>query len=86
MSNQKKPDKKKALLLGVGLDGEEGEKRITTGKNFVLAGGSQTTHEQMQEKAIKFNEELDKRKKQIEDINRDEFFDIADRIGMHKAP
>lgn len=86
MSNHEKPDKKKALLLGVGFDGEEDEKRVTKGKNFVLAGGSKTTHEHMQEKAIKFNEELDKRKKRMEDINRDEFFDIADRIDMHETP
>lgn len=86
MPKQQDPEKKKALLLGLGLDAADGEKRITKGKNFLLAGGSKTTHEHMQEKAIKFNEELDRRKKRIEDINRDEFFDIADRIDMHQSP
>ena len=75
------PDKK-SLLLGVGLDNKDGEKRVTKGKNFLLAGGSKDTHELMQEKAIKFNEELDKRKKRLEDIDRDEFLEIADRIDM----
>ena len=34
---------RRALLLGLGFDGEEGEKRVTVGKNFVLAGGSKPT-------------------------------------------
>ena len=80
------PKKVKALLLGLGLDNDDGRKRITKGKNFLLAGGSKTTHEHMQEKAIKFNEELDKRKKRLDDIGPEEFFEIADRIEMHKAP
>jgi hypothetical protein len=77
---------RKSLLVGVGLDHETGEKRITRGSNFFLAGGSKPTHELMQEKAIKFNEELDKRKKRLEDLDRDEFFEIADRIDMDKRP
>ena len=85
---QMEPDQqpKKALLVGIGLDHEEGEKRVTVGKNFLLAGGSKPTHDQMQEKAVKFNEELDKRKKRLEDIGPDEFHDIADRIQMHEKP
>jgi len=80
-----KPDKK-ALLLGLGLDCDDGQKRVTVGKNFLLAGGSKPTHEHMQEKAIKLNEELDRRKKRLEDIGADEFFEIADRIRMGEKP
>jgi len=40
----------------------------------------------MQEKAVKFNEELDKRKKVLEDVGPDEFLEIADRIKMHEHP
>ena len=55
MSNTSK--KKKAVLLGVGLD-SDGHKRLTTGPNFALVGGSQDTHEQMTEKAVKIGERL----------------------------
>jgi hypothetical protein len=72
----------KAMLLGLGFDCKDGHKRITTGKNFVLLGGSKDTHEQMQEKAIKFNEKLDQRGKQLEDINLKEFKEIARDAGM----
>jgi len=77
---------KKALLLGIGFDGKDGQKRITVGKNFLLAGGSQPTHELMQEKAIRFNEELDRRKKRLEDISPGEFKEIAERIRLDERP
>ena len=87
MKSRKKPSgkkkatgKKKALLLGLGLDNDDGHVRVTKGKNFHLVGGSKDTHEHMQEKAVKFNEELSKRGKRLEEIGPDEFFEITDRV------
>lgn len=72
------PNKKpKAGLLGLGLDAEDGHKRITRGPNFLLAGGSQETHGQMQETAIKINEHLDRRGKQLSDVSANELRDIV---------
>lgn len=76
--------KRKAMLLGLGLDNEDGHVRFTKGENFRLFGGSQETHEEMQDKAIRFNEELKKRDKRLEDINREELGEIADSIGLRK--
>jgi hypothetical protein len=70
---------KKGWLLGLGLDSKDGHVRVTKGPNFALLGGSQETHESMQEKAVKFNEELDKRGKQIEECSIDELREIADK-------
>lgn len=72
----------KKILLGMGLDCKDGHVRVTKGKNFALLGGSEETHEEMQEKAIKFNEHLDKRKKDINDLSEKEFSDIAKVIGL----
>jgi len=72
----------KRLLLGLGFDAKDGHVRITNGKNFRLYGGSKETHELMQEKAIKFNEHLDKTHKCIEEIGVKEFYDIAGKIGL----
>ena len=47
--------KRRAIMLGVGLD-SDGHKRLTTGTNFALVGGSEQTHEAMTEKAMKINE------------------------------
>lgn len=70
------------VLLGLGMDSKDGHVRITKGKNFRLLGGSQETHEIMQEKVIKFNEHLDKRRKTLDDINEKEFCEIAKSIGL----
>jgi hypothetical protein len=84
MANAKKnKPRRKAMMLGLGLD-SDGHKRLTTGLNFVLAGGSQETHEVMTEKAIKINEKLAAKGKQLEDVTRDEFDDIAQSVGLHR--
>lgn len=70
------------VLLGLGFDAKDGHVRITRGENFRLLGGSEETHEMMQEKAVKFNEQLDKRNKKLDDISDNEFYDIARSIGL----
>ncbi len=72
------------MLLGLGLDCKDGHVRYTKGPSFQLFGGSQETHEEMQDKAVKFNEELKKRNKRLEDVNREEFCDIAESVGLKK--
>lgn len=74
--------KKDAWVLGIGLDNKDDHTRITTGDNFKLVGGSQDTHGVMQEKAIKMNEHLKKRGKKLEDLSREEFHEMADKVGM----
>jgi len=74
--------KDEALLLGLGLDNRDGHTRITRGRQFYLIGGSRETHEQMQEKAIRFNEQLDKRGKRLEEVSPDELKEIAGDAGM----
>lgn len=76
-----KSKKKKALMLGVGLD-SDGHKRVTTGENFALVGGSKETHEAMTEKALKINEKLASKGKQLEDVSGEEFDDIAHSVGL----
>ena len=75
-----------AWLIGIGLDGDDKHKRLTRGENFILAGGSENTHGEMVEGAIKFNEQLSKRGKQLEDINHEEFNDICRSSGLAGSP
>ena len=84
MSNASKKKIPRAVMLGVGLD-SDGHKRLTTGPNFALVGGSQETHEQMTEKAVKINEKLKARGKQLETVTREEFDDIAQEVGLKKV-
>ena len=82
-SNNKKS--KRSVLIGLGLD-SDGHKRVTTGSNFAMVGGSEETHEGMVEKAIKINEKLAARGKQLEEVSREEFDDIAHEVGLRPVP
>ena len=74
--------KRKAMLLGLGLDTQDEQVRISRGRNFHLVGGSEDTHEAMQEKCIKFNEKLDERGKQLEELEGKELVDLAGECEM----
>ncbi|HEY4417387.1 MAG TPA: hypothetical protein VGO57_16975 [Verrucomicrobiae bacterium] len=83
MSDVPSKKKRKAVLLGLGLD-SDGHKRITTGDNFKLVGGTQETHEQMTESVIKLNEKMKARGKRLETVSHEEFHDIALEVGLKK--
>jgi hypothetical protein len=67
-------------LLAVGLDGDDGHKRITRTTDFVLLGGSAETHARMQETAIRFEEALDRRGKTLAEADVSEVVDL-----LHEA-
>ena len=85
MSHVSKKRQAKAIMLGVGLD-SDGHKRVTTGPNFALVGGSKETHEEMTEKAVKINEKLKAKGKELHEVSREEFDDIAQSIGLKREP
>ena len=72
------------MMVGVGLD-SDGHKRLTTGPNFALVGGSEETHERMTEKAVKINEKLKSRGKELHEVSHEEFDDIAHEVGLKRA-
>ena len=82
MSQKKKParPKKRSHLLGVGLDNQDGHKRITTAPDFSIVGGSEKTHEQMTETVTKTFETLKHRGKTIHEVEPKELADI-----IHKS-
>ena len=81
-AKQNRP-KRKAMLLGLGLD-SDGHKRVTSGPNFALVGGTKDTHEAMTEKAIKINEKLKANGKCLETVSHEEFDDIAHSVGLRR--
>lgn len=72
--------KKIAGLLGVGLDNQDGHKRITTGEQFAIVGGSEETHERMTETVVKTFEELKHRSKHLTEVEPAELAEI-----IHKS-
>ena len=75
--------RRKAKLLGVGLDGDDEHVRITRGHNFHLVGGSHETHQNMQDKCIRFNEKLDDKGKELAHLEADEFLELASECEMN---
>ncbi len=75
---KKKKSRKSELVgfLGVGLDHADDEHRITRCENFFLVGGSSSTHEQMQDTAIRFNENLQRRGKALGETSVEEAIEI----------
>lgn len=80
---KKRQKPSKAMMIGVGLD-SDGHKRVTTGDNFAMVGGSEETHEEMVEKSIKINEKLSARGKRLEEVSHEEFSDIAHSVGLRR--
>jgi hypothetical protein len=74
--SEKAPEARVAGFLGLGLDNEDEHKRITRGENFLLVGGSAETHERLQDTAIYFNEELEKRGKTLQETSAEEAVDL----------
>ena len=75
----KKPKREEPQVLGfigVGLDNEDGHRRLTQNENFLLVGGSAETHEKMQDASIYFNEQLQQRGKQLQETEPEEAIDL----------
>ena len=66
-------------LIGVGLDNQDGHKRVTQGEEFLLVGGSEETHERMQDVAIHVTEALKTKGKRLQDACVEEVFDLVQR-------
>lgn len=71
---------KPAHLLGVGLDNEDGHKRLTSAEEFTIVGGSDETHGRMTETVLKTFEELKTRGKKLHAVEPQELAEI-----IHKS-
>ena len=67
-------------LIGLGFDNQDGHKRITTGEEFVLVGGSEETHERMQDVAIHLTEALKNKGKRLQDACLEELVDLMHEV------
>jgi hypothetical protein len=70
---------KSAHLLGLGLDNEDGHKRLTSAEQFTIVGGSDETHGRMTETVMKTFEELKIRGKKLEAVEPQELAEIIDK-------
>jgi len=66
-------------LLGVGLDNEDGHKRLTQAERFTLVGGSEQTHERMTETVVKTFEDLKRKGKNFDEAEPKEIADLLQK-------
>ncbi len=78
MSNNRKQPESTASLVGIGLDNQDGHKRITTGEQFAIVGGSEETHGRMTETVVKTFETLKERGKHLHQVEKKELKDIIE--------
>ncbi len=71
---------KKGHLLGIGLDNDDGHKRLTNAEQFTIVGGSDETHGRMTETVIKTFEVLKTRGKALHTVEPRELAEI-----IHKS-
>lgn len=79
-TRRRAPAKAKAHLLGLGLDNDDGHKRITKAEQFTILGGSAETHERMTETVVKTFETLKSRRKHLHTVEPKELAEI-----IHKS-
>ena len=70
---------KLAHLVGIGLDNQDGHKRLTQAEQFTVAGGSEETHDKITETLVKTFEDLDKKGKSLNNVEREELTDIISK-------
>jgi hypothetical protein len=80
-TNPKREEQQVLGFFGVGLDHQDGHQRVTRAENFLLLGGSQQTHEQMQDVSVRFNESLKRRGKRLQDASVEEVIDLLHRAA-----
>jgi hypothetical protein len=74
-----RPSRKReaGALLGLGLDGDDGHRRITKGGDFLLYGGSQETHERMTDIVMRMRERLKRTGRSFGQLSAREFEDLG---------
>lgn len=79
MSSSRRTGRRRvAGLLGLAFDADDGQTRITRGKQFFLAGGSEDSHDRMRETVVKVTEKLDQRGQQLTDVSVQQLCDLLE--------
>ena len=79
MGDVPKKETEQAHLLGVGLDNDDGHKRITQAEEFSIVGGSENTHESMTETVIKTFEDMKSDGKTLSNIEPERLSDLLQK-------
>lgn len=79
MSNRLPSKNSSTQLVGIGLDNQDDHKRITKAEKFTVVGGSDETHGKITETLIKTFEDIKKKGKHLETIEKKELAEIIEK-------
>lgn len=77
--SEERARRRKTFLLGLGLDGKDGHKRITSAERFSVVGGSEETHEKLTESFIKTCEDLKRKGRSLDSADPREISELIDK-------
>ncbi len=66
-------------LLGIGLDNDDGHKRVTRAEKFAILGGSAETHQRMTETVVKTLEDIKKAGQTLETIEAKRLAELIEK-------
>jgi hypothetical protein len=75
-----RPRRLRAALIGFGLDTGDDHQRLTRSDQTLIFGGSAETHAELRETALRMEQELDRRGRQLGDLNPLELAELATTI------
>jgi hypothetical protein len=76
-AKRRKKSKRTGGLIGLGLDAQDGHKRITKGEDFLVVGGSEETHGRMTDIALRMKKCLQERGQTFGELTPSEFEDLS---------
>ena len=74
------PRRLRAAIVGLGLDGEDGQHRIITGDQWLTVGGSAEAHADLLETVLRLESELDRLGQRLGDLPPAQLAEVAFRI------
>ncbi len=77
MDSIEKRERSRSYILGIGLDTEKGEFRVTRGDDFQILGGSEKTHRTMQDKILSLQDELAREGRTISSLKPAEYKEVT---------
>lgn len=75
------PTERRRFLMGVGLD-SDGHARITRSEEYLLMGGSESTHDRMRETVERFTDTLRRMGTDLQHASGDEMLEAAGEAGL----
>ncbi len=76
-STSPRPRRLRAAIIAVGLDGGDNQHRLTHGDQCLIFGGSEETHAELQQTALRMERELDRSGRLLGDLDPAELAELA---------